>query len=119
MFPATDTTSVRILVVDDDDQLRSYLRRLLGRTDYQVEEAATADEAIERVRANPPDLVVLDLQLPDRSGLEVLEFIRSEPTTRLLPVVMLTGAASPAGSRRGWACLARIGGPSRWPIPHG
>ena len=87
---------MRILVVDDDDQLRSYLRRLLGRTDYQVEEAATADEAIERVRANPPDLVVLDLQLPDRSGLEVLEFIRSEPTTRLLPVVMLTGAASPA-----------------------
>ena len=96
MFPATDTTSVRILVVDDDDQLRAYLRRLLARSEYQVEEAATAEEAIERVRSGPPDLVLLDLQLPDKSGLEVLEFIRQEPATRLLPVVMLTGAASPA-----------------------
>jgi putative two-component system response regulator len=96
MFPATDTSSVRILVVDDDEQLRAYLRRLLARSDYRVEEAATADEAIAQVRANPPDLVLLDLQLPDRSGLEVLEFIRHEPATRLLPVVMLTGAASPA-----------------------
>ena len=87
---------MRILVVDDDEQLRAYLRRLLTRSEYRVEEAATASEAIALVRANPPDLVLLDLQLPDRSGLEVLEAIRESPATRLLPVVMLTGAASPA-----------------------
>ncbi len=103
MFPATDVTSVRILVVDDDDQVRSYLRRLLARSGYEVEESATAEEAIERVRTSPPDLVLLDLQLPDRSGIEVLQEIRNEPSTRLLPVVMLTGMASPAEKIRAQA----------------
>ena len=103
MLPSGDTTSVRILVVDDDEQLRAYMRRLLVRSEYVVEEAATADEAIERIAGNPPDLVLLDLQLPDRSGLEVLEAIREEPATRLLPVVMLTGAASPAEKIRAQA----------------
>ena len=103
MLPSADTTSVRILVVDDDEQLRAYLRRLLARSEYVVEEAATADEAIERIAGNPPDLVLLDLQLPDRSGLDVLEAIREEPATRLLPVVMLTGAASPAEKIRAQA----------------
>jgi putative two-component system response regulator len=103
MFPATDPSSVRILVVDDDDQVRSYLRRLLVRSGYEVEESATAGDAIERVRAAPPDLVLLDLQLPDRSGIEVLQEIRAEPSTRLLPVVMLTGMASPAEKIRAQA----------------
>ena len=103
MLPSADTTSVRILVVDDDEQLRAYMRRLLARSEYVVEEAATANEAIERISGNPPDLVLLDLQLPDRSGLEVLEAIREEPATRLLPVVMLTGAASPAEKIRAQA----------------
>lgn len=100
MFPVPETSSVRILVVDDDDQVRAYLRRLLLRSGYTVEESATASGAMELVRANPPDLVLLDLHLPDRSGHDVLEEIRAEPSTRLLPVVMLTGAASPAEKMR-------------------
>ncbi len=103
MFPITDTSSVRILVVDDDEQVRGFLRRLLMRSGYVVEESDTATGAMELVRANPPDLVLLDLHLPDRSGHEVLEEIRAEPATRLLPVVMLTGTTSPAEKIRAQA----------------
>ncbi len=103
MFPAADTSSVRILIVDDDEQVRGFLRRLLLRSGYTVEESGTAAGAMELVRANPPDLVLLDLHLPDRSGHEVLEEIRAEPATRLLPVVMLTGTTSPAEKIRAQA----------------
>ncbi len=103
MFPATDPASVRILVVDDDEQVRGFLRRLLIRSGYTVEESGTAAEALERIRADAPDLVLLDLHLPDRSGHEVLEEIRAEPATRLLPVVMLTGTNSPAEKIRAQA----------------
>jgi putative two-component system response regulator len=103
LFPATDPASVRILVVDDDEQVRGFLRRLLIRSGYTVEESATAAEALALVRTDAPDLVLLDLHLPDRSGHEVLEEIRAEPATRLLPVVMLTGTTSPAEKIRAQA----------------
>ena len=70
------------------------LRRALSRASYRVEEFAEAIPALERIRTDPPDLVVLDLQLPDKTGHEVLEEIRADPATRLLPVVMLTGYAT-------------------------
>jgi putative two-component system response regulator len=84
----------RIFIVDDDAQVRSLLRVLLKSRGYGVEEFGAAEPALERIRVEPPDLVFLDLQLPDRSGHSVLEEIRSAPATRLLPVVMLTGFAS-------------------------
>jgi putative two-component system response regulator len=90
----TETPAPRILVVDDDAQVRLLLKTLLVAEGYAVEEFGTAESAIERIRAGVADLVFLDLQLPDRSGHSVLEEIRADPVTRLLPVVMLTGFAS-------------------------
>jgi putative two-component system response regulator len=92
--PAAATPSARIVIVDDDPQVRGLLRTLLRSRGYGVEEFGAAETALERIRSDPPDLVFLDLNLPDRSGHSVLEEIRSSPTTRLLPVVMLTGFAS-------------------------
>jgi putative two-component system response regulator len=86
--------SARIFVVDDDPQVRSLLRTLLKSRGYGVEEFGAGEPALERIRTDPPDLVFLDLQLPDRSGHSVLEEIRSNLATRLLPVVMLTGFAT-------------------------
>lgn len=100
----SDTSSTpRIFIVDDDDQIRGLLRRVLSGAGYATEEFATADAALDRLRADPPDLVLLDLNLPDRSGHEVLEAIRSDPGTRLLPVVMLTGQATSAEKLRAQA----------------
>jgi len=101
--PIVEPPSARILIVDDDDGVRGLLERLLHSACYAVEPFATAEEALERLRTEPPDLVVLDLHLPDRSGQEVLEAIREDHVTRLLPVVMLTGASSNAERMRAQA----------------
>ena len=84
-----------VLVVDDDDQIRRLIVRLLQPTRHALEEAGSAEEALEKLRAVPPDLVLLDMQLPGRSGYELLAEIRGDPRTRLIPVVMITGAATP------------------------
>ena len=99
----SEPSPTRILVVDDDPAIRLLLDRILAAAGYAVEQFATAEEALARLRAEPPDLVLLDLHLPDRSGQEVLEEIREDPVTRLLPVVMLTGVSSPAERMRAQA----------------
>lgn len=84
----------RVLIIDDDADVRRLLRRLLTAARYGVEEFGEAEPGLARIREEAPDLVLLDLRLPDRSGHDVLEEIRSDPRTRLLPVVMLTGYAT-------------------------
>jgi putative two-component system response regulator len=82
------------LIIDDDADVRRLLRKLLTAARYGVEEFEEAGPGLARIREEAPDLVLLDLRLPDRSGHDVLEEIRSDPRTRLLPVVMLTGYAT-------------------------
>lgn len=84
----------RILVVDDDPAIRQILSTLLTATGYRVDGCGLAAEALSMIATAAPDLVLLDLDLPDRSGHEVLEEIRADPATRLLPVVVLTGQAT-------------------------
>jgi putative two-component system response regulator len=84
----------RVFVVDDDPEIRRLLRKLLESAGYGVFEFDSGTSALERLRKDPPDLVLLDLLLPDLSGHKVLEDIRADPATRLLPVVMLTGHAT-------------------------
>ena len=90
-IPPPDETAGRIFVVDDDEQIRGLMRRLLTRSGYSVEDFAVGATALAAIRERPPDLVLLDLMLPDASGNDVLEQIRENPATRLLPVVMMTG----------------------------
>lgn len=81
---------VRILVVDDNPAVRNYLRALLEQQDsWQVcDEARTGREAIQRVEKNPPDLILLDFQMPDLNGLDVArEIARIFPQ---IPILMVT-----------------------------
>src|ERR1700737_4352786 len=96
----TPSKPASVLVIDDDPQIRQLIARLLQPAGYRVEEAGSAGEGMEKLRTSPPDLILLDMQLPDRSGHDLLTEIRSEPRTRLTPVVMITGAASMATSSR-------------------
>jgi two-component system, OmpR family, response regulator MprA len=82
---------MRILVVEDDTQVRSLLTRSLTYEGYQVESVASGREAIQKVDAAAPDLVLLDLMLPDVDGLEVCRHLRA---TTELPVLMLTARRS-------------------------
>ena len=90
-IPPPDDSAGRIFVVDDDEQVRGLMRRLLTRSGYAVEDFAVGATALVAIRERPPDLVLLDLMLPDASGNDVLVQIRENPATRLLPVVMMTG----------------------------
>ncbi len=84
----------KLLVIDDDPRIRHLLVNLLKPMGYAVDEAASAEEALAMISAGTPDLVILDLHMPGKSGHDVLEEIRSDSKTRLLPVVMLTGGAT-------------------------
>lgn len=81
----------RILVTDDSEVARTLFRRLLSRRGYIVEEAATGAAALEAVDADPPDLLLLDLRLPDIDGSEVLRQLRTERSIDMLPTIMISG----------------------------
>jgi two-component system NtrC family response regulator/two-component system response regulator AtoC len=81
-----------LLLVDDDEAFRKALARELGRVGYEVATADSGAAALDRVAEREPDVVLLDLRLPDRDGLEVLEAIRA--TSPGTDVIMLTGHGS-------------------------
>ena len=83
-------SDAHILVVDDEPDITALVAYHLARAGYRVKTAATGPEALEAVRAEPPDLVVLDLMLPGRSGLEVLAELRRREETRDIGVILLT-----------------------------
>ena len=76
----------RVLVVEDEQPLRELVVVTLGEA-YDCEEAADGDTALERLRAQAPDLVVLDAMIPGRSGLDVLREMRAHPKLKKVPVV--------------------------------
>jgi two-component system KDP operon response regulator KdpE len=76
----------RILVVDDEPHIRTLLRATLGRAGYSVVEAASGRDAINAKAIDKPDLVLLDLGLPDRDGLELVEPMLREPRSALIVV---------------------------------
>jgi two-component system KDP operon response regulator KdpE len=76
----------KILVVDDEPQIRTLLKATLGRAGYAVVEAANAREAVNARSIVKPDLILLDLGLPDRDGLELVTALRGEPRAAVIVV---------------------------------
>ncbi len=89
----------KILLVEDEEALRSGLRYALDQEGYAVAEAADGERALQRLRAEPPDLVLLDIMMPCRSGFEVLEKARAEGFA--MPVILLTARGQEADKVRG------------------
>ncbi len=79
----------RVLVVDDDPETRNLLQEFLTQKQYDVIEAATGGEGLRRIREDRPHLVLLDINLPDISGLEVLR--EAKAIDPALGVIMITG----------------------------
>jgi DNA-binding response OmpR family regulator len=86
----------RVLVVEDDPDIVELLVHYLSRDGWEVEAIDNGRRALDRIRRNRFDLVILDLQLPERDGLSVCAEIRREPQTRGVPVVMLTARGDEA-----------------------
>ena len=83
-----------VLVVDDMADTRRLMRRLLERDGIRVVEAKSGEEAIEAIRRNRPDLVVLDLRMPGLSGFDVARWLRSQADPQLARTVVLACSAS-------------------------
>jgi two-component system KDP operon response regulator KdpE len=86
---------LRILIVDDEPPIRRFLRTALAAQDYRVEEAPDGEAALEFLKRNPVDLMVLDLGLPGMDGLDVVRRLRQEGNP--LPIVILSSRDDEAG----------------------
>jgi len=82
--------TARVLVVEDSRTQADWLVQVLAREGYEVQVAADGREAIRRVRMEPPDLVLLDMILPDMDGLEVLRVLKSRAEEQFIPVILLS-----------------------------
>jgi two-component system KDP operon response regulator KdpE len=87
--------AVKILVIDDEPPIRRLLRTGLATQDYVITEAANAGQAEAHIKSEKPDLIVLDLGLPDRNGLDLLKDLRSRGID--VPVVVLSSRTDEAG----------------------
>jgi CheY-like chemotaxis protein len=85
-----------VLLCDDEEVLRQLVRATLDNGEYEIVEAADGDESLELARSIRPDLIVLDMMMPARSGLEVLRELRQDPALIRTPVIMLTARARQA-----------------------
>jgi two-component system chemotaxis response regulator CheY len=92
---SNDTKSgiaARILIADDDTSSRELLRAILESSGYEVVEAADGVEAMERAADFPPDLVILDIQMPKMDGLAAAQALRKIPSFEKTPIIALTAS---------------------------
>lgn len=92
----------RVLVVDDDPMVTRLVRINLELEDFEVEEAWDGKTAMRMMRENRPDLLVLDIMMPQMDGWEILKLVREDEQLRDLPVVVLTAKVQEEDIARGW-----------------
>src|SRR5262245_6045102 len=83
-----------VMVIEDAKEIRDLLRYNLERAGFRVTLTENGEDGLERIFSSRPDAVIVDLMLPGRSGLEVVRELRDEPSTRELPVLVLTARAA-------------------------
>jgi DNA-binding response OmpR family regulator len=88
-----DTTKKRILCIEDEAEMIDLIRLILGRHGFDVKGAAGGREGLELVCKEKPDLVLLDLMMPDMDGWEVYQQMKADETTRNIPVIVVTAKA--------------------------
>jgi DNA-binding response OmpR family regulator len=91
----------RLLVVEDDHDISDLIVRYLQKAGHTVEAVTSGSAVLPRVRAMPPDAIVLDLMLPGMDGLLVCQALRADPATAAIPVIMLTARGEEADRIRG------------------
>ncbi len=92
--------STRVLVVEDELNIAEAVRFVLEREGFEVTCVANGQEGLRMLRANPPDLLVLDVMLPGLNGFEMLKALRADNALRALPVAVLTAKTQAADRQR-------------------
>jgi two-component system, OmpR family, alkaline phosphatase synthesis response regulator PhoP len=93
----------KILVVDDERHIVRLVEVNLQRAGYDVVTAYDGIEALEKVKSEKPDMLVLDVMMPRKDGFEVLQDLQANPGTADIPVIMLTAKAQDADIFKGWS----------------
>ena len=83
-------TERRVLLIEDEPNIIEAIRFILSRDGWRVDTHSDGETALDAIRKRTPDLVILDVMLPNRSGYDILHDLRSDAATRTLPVLMLT-----------------------------
>ncbi|MEE8480267.1 MAG: response regulator [Desulfobacterales bacterium] len=90
----------RILVVDDEPDFCTIVQVQLEKEGFEVELAYNGEEGLEKIRANPPDVIVLDVMMPGKDGYEVCKELKADEKYADIPVILLTAVASHVTSTR-------------------
>lgn len=91
----------RVLVVDDNPDNLSTMRAMLQSRGYQACVVASAEAAEQQIKRRPPDVILLDVMLPGKSGYQLCQELKSNPATRLIPVIIITGLSDRDSRLRG------------------
>jgi len=89
-----ESRTTSIIIVEDDEDIADSIRYNLERESFRVRIASTGEAALDLILGRPPDLILLDLNLPHMSGFELCRRLRSEPATSRVPILMLTARSS-------------------------
>jgi len=89
----SDNTPKQILCIEDEPEMIDLIRLILGRRGFEVVGAAGGKEGLEKVRQEQPDLVLLDLMMPDMDGWEVYQQMKADEKTKNIPVIVVTAKA--------------------------
>jgi PAS domain S-box-containing protein len=89
--PSQRTAEARVLVVDDEPDQVTLISKLLGEQGYRIAHAYDGDQAVASVKRSRPDLIILDLMMPNVNGFEVIEYLKGGEETRQIPIIVLTG----------------------------
>ena len=95
-----------VLYVEDNEFNRKIVRQLLTRTRYRLREAVDGEAALGMVREERPDLILMDVQLPKMSGLDVTRALRGDPATADVPIIVVTSFALSGDEQRAMAAGA-------------
>lgn len=90
MVPSDNLGKKKILLVDDNSEIRKALRLRLEQSGYDTVEATDGHEALAQAQASTPNLIIMDLAMPHRTGDEAIVSLKADPLTRHIPVIVLT-----------------------------
>lgn len=83
-------TGQRIALIEDDQTLSKFMFEELSEAGFEVKQAFDGEEGLELIRSMKPDLVLLDIVMPKKTGLQVLEALRQDPITKAIPVIIIS-----------------------------
>lgn len=83
----------RILIVDDEEDIRTYLSTLLGDQGFQTIQARDGEEAMQKLQTESPDLITLDISMPEKSGVKFFREIKTDDRWKQIPVIIVTGVS--------------------------